>query len=463
MNATVQRISECNGAVAGCNVALQPAIARTSRIYTSPPSPFFLLQLFFPLFFSQLSFPSSSFPFFLLFSFDLLLLSMILRLTNCRLCDKGALISGDLYIDTASGKITKPTSDATSLDLGGKIVAPGYIDIQNNGVYGVNFSTLDPAADQRRLRRALARYLRTGVTAMCPTVTSSAPHVYHKVVPLYARTRAADRTDSLGAHLEGPFISRKKKGCHPENTFVDAEKELFAAIYGNISPATVAIITAAPEVPGVLAQFENAAAHGIVCSVGHSAADHATALAAVRHGASMVTHLYNAMPQPHHRQAGVVGLVTAPETGRNSPYFGLICDGVHVAPSMCVLAYRANPEKCVLVTDTMHLFGLPDGTYDWDGQRIEKRGSALRLQGTDTLAGAATDLPTGVRNLMRWTGASLAQAVRTVTNNAADSLNIRHKGYLDEGCDADLVVLDDEANVCEVFKLGVAVAPDAVL
>lgn len=392
---------------------------------------------------------------------------MIVNLTNCRLCDNGTVTPGNLYIDTVSGKIVPPTANATQVDLGGRIVAPGFLDVQNNGVYGVNFSTLDEtasAADVARFRGfygdAMAKYLRTGVTAMCPTVTSSTAPVYATMLPLYRKTRSASRCDSLGAHVEGPFISREKKGCHPEHTFVDAKTHLWDEIYGHDNlHLCVAIVTAAPEIPGVLDSIEALAGAGdVVCAVGHTMLDHATALAAVDRGARMVTHLYNAMPQPHHRNAGVVGLITSPDAGAASPYFGLIADGVHVAPSMVVLAYRANPDKCVLVTDTMHLFGLPDGTYKWGDEHIVKKGTALHLQGTDTLAGAATDLPTGVRNLMHWAGITLAQAVKTVTNNAADALRLTTKGYLTPGCDADLVVLDDAGHVLMVYKLGVEVA-----
>lgn len=103
------------------------------------------------------------------------------------------------------------------------------------------------------------------------------------------------------------------------------------------------------------------------------------------------------------------------------------------------------------MTDSMHLLGAADGAYRWGGQRIVKRGGALRLEGSGTLAGAATDLATGVRNLMRWAGVLLARAVQTVTNNPADALRLSSKGYLAPGCDADLVVLDDEAHVLAVY------------
>lgn len=392
----------------------------------------------------------------------------ILRFTNCRLCDNGALIAGDLYADSKLGKIVAaPPAGAQieTVNLQGKILAPGFIDIQNNGIYGLNFSSLnskssplDVAQFKAFYRDCMAKYLATGVTALCPTVTSNFPEVYEKVLPVYEKTRSAIMADSLGAHLEGPFISEKKKGCHPQETFVDATASSFEEVYGldNLLH-NVAIITAAPEIPGVLETLPKVLHdYGVVFAIGHTNLDHETCVKAVALGATMVTHLYNAMPQPHHRETGVVGLVTEPASAE-TPYFGLICDGVHVAPSMCVMAYRANPARCVLTTDAMHLIGLPDGKYRWDKQTIVKQGASLYLEGTSTLAGAATDLVDCVRNLASWAHISLAQAVQTVTNNAADSLGITHKGYLRPGCDADLVVLNDNGSVLQVYKLGRAV------
>lgn len=400
----------------------------------------------------------------------------MLRLTNCHLCDKGIIThNADLYIDTRTGKIVDApasTHGIKVIDLKGKIVAPGYIDIQNNGIYGLNFSALNEKSSEVEVGRfkafyrdVMAKYLQTGVTALCPTVTSNFPEVYRKVLPIYKKSRSSKMSDSLGAHLEGPFINAAKKGCHPVETFVDAEKHDLAEIYGGANLLeNVAIVTAAPEIPGVLESIpELLVSTDVVFSIGHTAADYETGIKAIHNGASMITHLYNAMPQPRHRDVGVIGLVTSPQVGTRVPYFGLICDGVHVAPSMCVLAYRANPDKCVLTTDAMHLIGLPDGTYKWDKQNIVKTGHSLYLEGTETLAGAATDLSVCVQNLLEWANISLAEAVKTVTNNAADSLKITHKGYLNTGCDADLVILDNEGNIDQVFKLGVPVSSDSRL
>lgn len=375
------------------------------------------------------------------------------KFTNGYLCDEGNLTYGELYIDNFTRRIVeKPLDGLVSnvVDLKGLILAPGFIDIQNNGVYGVNFSH---STSKELYQDAMTKYVATGVTATCPTVTSNFPDVYQKVLPLYKKSYSTEQCDSLGAHLEGPFISLNKKGCHPTETFVDAKEgnSKLQAIYGDLS--NVCIITAAPEIDGVLELIPEIKQQNITFSIGHTLADHATGVKAVENGATMITHLYNAMPQPHHREAGIVGLITTPDI--ETPYFGLICDNIHLDPAMVSLAYKANPEKTVLVTDAMHMLGLPDGIYKWDNQVLVKQGVRVVLQGTDTLAGAATTLPECVRNLMKWANISLQDAVKTVTNNAANSIGMQEeRGYLNVGCAADFVVLDSHGYVQTVYKAG---------
>ncbi|KAG7662204.1 NAG2 [[Candida] subhashii] len=394
------------------------------------------------------------------------------RFTNCHLIDNGQLYEfTDLYFNNQTKKISHPPANkdliTKTIDLHEQILAPGLIDIQNNGVYGLNYSNLNEKSTEKDViefksfyQDAMTKYLSTGVTATCPTVTSNFPEVYARVLPFYKKSRLDDQCDSLGAHLEGPFINVKKKGCHPVETFVDArdgETKLLQTYGGEASLLdNVCIITAAPEIPGVLDLIPSITDRKIIFSIGHTMSSYETGCKAIDSGATMITHLYNAMPQPHHRDAGVVGLINSPVVGDDkTPYFGIICDGVHVDPAMANLAYRSNPNKCVLVTDAMHLFGLPDGTYKWDEQAIVKTGDRLYLEGTDTLAGAATTLPQCLRNLMEWSKISLPQAIKTATNNAALSLGIQNeRGFLNIGCDADFIVLDKAGYIQKIYKLG---------
>ena len=172
------------------------------------------------------------------------------------------------------------------------------------------------------------------------------------------------------------------------------------------------------------------------------------------------------MPQPHHRDTGIVGLLGDPPTEGGSgsgkdqrPFFGIIADAIHVHPSMVSLAYAAHPEGCILVTDAMSVLGLPDGTYPWtNGEVFEKRGEAVILERTGGIAGSAISLVSCLNNLVRWTGVELAVALRTVTRNPARMLGLEgRKGVLEIGADADLVVLSEQSDgvrVEEAWKFG---------
>lgn len=398
-------------------------------------------------------------------TFPITLQLMYTRYYNARFIDRGSILPiSELYVNSNTGRICAPPQNLAlvtrNINLRQQYLAPGFLDIQNNGVFGCNFLNLQDGEliqdFSSRYEAAMQKYLTTGVTSMCPTVTLSAPLVYAELLPTYHRSCVDSRTDSLGAHVEGPFISRKKKGCHPiEVLQPSAESDHLQSVYGGSDTQdwleNVCIVTAAPEIPGVLDIIPEITLHNVIFSIGHTEADQATAREAVLAGATMITHMYNAMPQPHHRESGVVGLISDPTI--ETPYYGLICDNHHVDPSMAVLALRANPDKCVLTTDAMHLLGLPDGSYKWGDQVIVKTGPVLYLEGTKTLAGAATTLPECVRNMVQWLLLTLAEVVKLCTNNAAASINLSHeRGFLDQGCFADFVVLDNDGYVERVFK-----------
>ncbi|OUM56010.1 hypothetical protein BVG19_g5652 [[Candida] boidinii] len=381
----------------------------------------------------------------------------IVKFTNCYLCDRGELNKRDLYIDTKSGKIiSEPIGEVEikETDLLGQVLAPGFIDIQINGCYGFDYSHYE-SEEQYTLgyNKCMKNLLKTGTTSMCPTMITSTNKMYNKVLPHLSPKRVNDKCESLGAHLEGPFISLKKSGCHERKNITTA-KEGFKSIrqmYGDDFTKHVRIVTGAPEVEGMLEMIPKLTEEGVVYSIGHTAASFDIAVEAVKKGASMVTHMYNAMPQPHHREPGVVGLAAY----ENSPYFGVIADGIHVHKAAAALLYHSTPDKFCLVTDAMNLMGLPDGSYKWEQQTINKDGFVLKLKGTDTIAGSATELPSCVQNLMSWAEIPLEKAVQTVTNNPARSVFAEdRKGFLDVGCDADLTVLNSSGKVLSVYKLG---------
>ncbi|KAK3903941.1 carbohydrate esterase [Staphylotrichum tortipilum] len=435
----------------------------------------------------------------------------ITKLTNCRLVRGDDLVWDDIWISSATGKIIRSQSAFYDelimpdevINLGGRIVSPGFIECQLNGAYGFNFSTMSDDMTQygKQLRDLNKKLAETGVTSYIPTVTSQTSDLYKKVLPYLGPSGSSrlahDGAESLGAHVEGPFLNPTKNGVH--NTSVLRVASSFADLedmYGaaNLTPSTttatdedgndttptmpIKMITAAPELGAMTSLIPALTARGILVSIGHSEATYEQASAAVSAGASMITHLFNAMRPLHHRNPGIFGVLGVTDQqqqdstnsgGAKRPYFGLIADGIHLHPATVKIAWRAHPAGLVLVTDAMHMVGLPDGRYEWtngEGEHfIVKRGSVLELEGTGVIAGSSITLIECVNNFLTWSGATIPQALKAVTATPATMLGVQGvKGSLDAGADADLVVLSEEGGkeggglvVEEVWKFGMRI------
>lgn len=287
--------------------------------------------------------------------------------------------------------------------------------------------------------------------------------------PSGATHNAQNGAESLGAHVEGPFISPGRNGIHKSEVLRSAQNfEDLLHCYGenNLTAASpIKMITAAPEVGNMMAQIPEIAKRGIIYSIGHSDATYEQAVSATHQGARMITHLFNAMRPFYHRNPGIFGLLGQSE--RRRPYYGVIADGIHLHPTSIKIAYNAHPEGLILVTDAMKLCGLPDGVYEWtNGERIVKTGARLTLEGSDKIAGSSATLIECVNNFRRWSGSSTADAINAVTATPARLLGLEGvKGCLDSGADADLVVLgetDDPYSgkiltVDQVWKFGVKI------
>ena len=213
---------------------------------------------------------------------------------------------------------------------------------------------------------------------------------------------AEDGAESLGAHCEGPFLNPTKNGIHKSEVLIEANSgfedlescygasninETKDLLNGSIRKPLIKMITAAPEIGRMTSLIPEITSRGIVFSIGHSEASYEEASDAVKGGATMITHLFNAMRPLHHRNPGIFGVLGIAES-LPRPYFGIIADGIHLHPTSIKIAFSAHPDGFILVTDSMHLVGLADGTYEWtNGHNIVKRGSRLTLEGSDKIAG----------------------------------------------------------------------------
>ena len=260
----------------------------------------------------------------------------------------------------------------------------------------------------------------------------------------------------LGAHAEGPYLHPSKKGAHNASLFHTPSTPP-TKVYGDLAASndTLKLVTLAPELEGTTGLTKDLTNKNIRVSLGHSSATYSQGLAAVHSGASCLTHTLNAMAPLHHRDPGLAGLVTAaPSTAHESPYFSIIPDGNHLHPSVATLLFRSNPTKCIIITDSIELAGLQDGTYPGHSQiphNQTKTGSRVTIEGTETLIGGCAALDECVRNVVQWSGCSLAEAVRCVTENIVDFMGERSRGRLEVGRKADLVILDDEGHVLQTW------------
>jgi N-acetylglucosamine-6-phosphate deacetylase len=413
--------------------------------------------------------------------------SGVVKFTNCLLVKGDSLVNEDLWVSSVNGKILNGqeilyehrTAPEEIVDLGGRILSPGLIDTQLNGAYGFDFSVIPEegtATYGKGVLRVNRNLVAGGVTSYLPTLTSQRPEVYHQALPFLgpsgATRDASYGSESLGAHCEGPFLSPTKNGIHNADILQEPVNGLpdIAECYGPTNIQThspIKLITLAPELPGALSAIQALTDLGIRVSIGHSEATYEEGKTGIKAGASMITHLFNAMRPLHHRNPGIFGLLGTPSSSIRKPYFGIIADGIHLHPTSIKIAWNAHPEGLILVTDAMRLAGMPDGTYEWtNGSRIIKDGALLTLEENGKIAGSSIQLVDCVTNFMNWTAATVPEALKTVTETPAKMLGLDDvKGTLKEGADADLVVLDlQEAGngerkmvVDEVWKFGVKV------
>lgn len=322
------------------------------------------------------------------------------------------------------------------------IIAPGLIDLQVNGGFGVEIG-----ADPEALRELARRLPETGVSAYLPTLISSPAAAYRPAFDAFAAARDAPGARALGLHLEGPFLSLARKGAHPIEAIEQADERLFEEL---LACAAVRLVTLAPERPGAIERIRRLRERGVLVSLGHTDATLDEFLAGVDVGATMATHLYNAMSPFAHRAPGAVGAALTDERVT----IGLIADGVHSHPASLRLAVRAKgAARIALVSDMMAAAGMRPGHYQLGDQVVEVDETSARLA-DDTLAGAVLTLDQGVRNLVRWAKVTPAEALRMATETPAGLLGITDRGRLVAGGIADLALFDAELHLQQTIIAG---------
>lgn len=358
--------------------------------------------------------------------------------------------NGDIYI--RDGVFSEKTSEDEVLDAGGCYAIPGLIDLHFHGCMGYDVCDGTPEA-----LAGIAEYEASiGVTGMAPATMTLPVEELERILSVAAAyRREAERqgqgADLIGINMEGPFISKSKKGAQDARNIIPYRAEVCRRFLA-ASEGLVKFIGIAPEDNPEFVRLIEEMKDSVNISLAHTNADYDTAMAAFAAGANHAVHLYNAMPPFTHRAPGVVGAVA------DSPhvYAELICDGIHIHPSVVRATFRMlGEDRIVLISDSMRATGMPDGEYTLGGLEVTVKGRRAALVSNGALAGSATNLMDCMRTVIKEMQIPLGTAVACATMNPAKSLGVFDtRGSIRVGKKADVVLLDEELNLRAVIKDG---------
>lgn len=359
-------------------------------------------------------------------------------------------------IEVSDGKIVGIYEYGThpvDSDYGNNRILPGFIDVHCHGAYG--FDTNDAKEDG--LRYWVRNVVGEGVTALLATTITQSEEVLTNALKNVAKvvTDGYEGAEILGVHFEGPYLDMKYKGAQPEQYIVKPTIEQFKK-YQEAANGLIKYITMATETDDEFALTRYCAEHGIVVSIGHSAATSEQAVQAFAHGARSMTHVYNGMTPFNHRANGLVGAAYAIK----SMYGEIICDGNHSTPMALHQFFEAKgPHYGIMVSDALMAKGSAVGSkFIFGGNEIEiyPDGSA-HLTETKGLAGSTLRLNEGLRILIEEALVPVDTAINSCTKNPATCLHMENrKGSIKVGLDADIVVLDRDYQVLQTYCMGKA-------
>ncbi len=355
----------------------------------------------------------------------------------------GTFIPRDIYIDKEL--ITDVTvDDSNIIDAEGLYAIPGLTDLHFHGCMGHDFCDGTTEAIE-----AIAKYqVQNGITSIAPATMSLGDDQLFNILSCAASYKNEAGADLVGIHLEGPYLAHAKKGAQNPKYLRHASTEHFEKLM-KLAGGLIKIVSIAPEEAGAM-EFIDALKDKVIISLAHTTADYNTSMEAFEHGASHVTHLYNAMPPSSHRSPGVIG--AAFDTKHS--FVEVICDGIHIHPSVIRSTFQLfGDDRIVLISDSMMATGMQDGSYSLGGQAVSVKDNLATLS-DGTIAGSATNLMKCMKNAVSY-GIPLESAIKCAAVNPAKELGIYEMyGSISTGKYANIVLLDKDLNLKSVILKG---------
>ncbi len=365
---------------------------------------------------------------------------------NCKCFDGNEFLTGRKNIVVENGKISGISNEKKDIkgdffDAAGRIACPGYVDIHTHGIGGFDNS----AISEEEFPQMEELYNKSGCTTFIPSMPTISSRKILETLRVYGKFI----NEIPGVHLEGPFINVEKRGAQNPVYIQKPSASYFEKEFGEFID-TISRVTLAPELDIDFSLTKFLVKKGIIVSFGHTVCDSDTAEIFFDIADSIATHTFNAMPSIHHRSPSITTIAL----NRENVYCEIIPDLIHVHPEIIKLIFKMKgPEKTIAVSDSMLAAGLPYGEYNFSGLHVNVGPTGARLA-SGNLAGSTITIAEGIRNIID-SGIRPEDALMSGTSSPARAMGIDDKsGYLKTGRNADLLILNEDYSVSEVFKRG---------
>ena len=341
-----------------------------------------------------------------------------------------------------------PTSDGEVFDAAGLKLVPGFIDTHTHGAVGVDVN----GATAEDLEKISIFMASKGTTAWQCSILTDTREQTEWCIGEFLRHEKMEHNgaDLVGIHLEGPFLAKEYKGAMPEHLLKKNDIPLVRH-YQQLAGGKINYITISPELEGVQDMIPTLRELGIVVGIGHSGATYDQAMGAIAQGATVGTHVGNAMRLFHQHEPAIFGAILESDV-----YCETICDGRHLAPGSVRMYCKCKGlDRIVAITDSIMAAGLPDGDYHLGVNEVVVEHGDAKLKSNGTRAGSTLTQDTALKNMLKWLPYTLEEILPTLSENPAKEMGLwDRKGSLETGKDADVVLLDEDANVVHVFARG---------